>query len=95
MADAGFTDLVSGEEKWPINNWPYCRDVKFLGRCVLDNLYYGLDALFMALLTRYSDMTWQQAVVLTAAARNDLINPDIHAYLILYVFVFFFSFLWK
>ncbi|KIH87705.1 methyltransferase domain containing protein [Sporothrix brasiliensis 5110] len=80
MEEAGFVDIVFAKYKWPTNPWPRDRKMKTIGYWTLANVEPGLEGLFLALLTRGAGMTKEETMVLCAQARNDLRNPNIHAY---------------
>ena len=80
MEEAGFVDIVFQKYKWPTNSWPRDRKMKTLGYWTLANVEPGLEGLFLALLTRGMGMSVEETMVLCAAARKDLRDPDIHAY---------------
>ena len=80
MANAGFVDIVFGKYKWPSNPWPRDRKMKTLGHWTLANIDGGLEGIFLALLTRGMNMTVEDTLLLCAAARKDLHNPNIHSY---------------
>lgn len=79
--DAGFVDVVEQHYQWPINRWPKDEHMKMLGSYWQEDLTRGLEGLSMAALTRGGGLSKEEVLELTAAARKDIPNKKIHAYL--------------
>nr|XP_036582006.1 methyltransferase domain-containing protein [Colletotrichum truncatum]KAF6790563.1 methyltransferase domain-containing protein [Colletotrichum truncatum] len=80
MIEAGFTDVVMQQLKWPTNSWPKERRFKELGICGGENIDQGWEAVCMAPLTRALGWSREEVLVLLAENRKDFRNKDIHAY---------------
>lgn len=80
LAEAGFTNIVQHEYKWPTNDWPKNHDAKQLGMWVHANMSPGLDGLSMMLFTKVLGWSEQEVQVLVALARKDMADRRIHAY---------------
>ena len=79
--EAGFVDVVEKHFQWPINTWPKGQRMKTLGNYYQEDLHRGMEGMSLAVLTRGLGMTREEVVDLTAAAKKDLFNKGIHAYL--------------
>jgi hypothetical protein len=81
MEEAGFVGVVETHFQWPINTWAKGERIKTLGRYWQEDLNRGLEAISMAALTRAGGMTKDEVLELTEAARQDIFNKNIHAYM--------------
>jgi len=79
--EAGFVDVVETHFQWPMNQWAKGADMKILGAYFLEDMKRAVENVSMAALTRGAGMTKEEVEVLTAAARKDLEDKRIHAYL--------------
>lgn len=80
--DAGFVDVTEQHYQWPMNRWPKGEHLKTIGSYWQEDLSSGLESLSMAALTRGGGgMTKDEVLMLTAQARRDIPNKNIHAYL--------------
>jgi hypothetical protein len=80
LEEAGFVDVVEKHFQWPINPWAKGARMKTIGAYCQENILRGMEALSMAVLTRGAGMTKEEVMELTAAAKRDVPNRDIHAY---------------
>jgi hypothetical protein len=85
MADAGFVDIVEKQYYWATNQWVRGKKQKLQARWLQANLQDGLAAWGLSTLSRGFGWSREKIEVLLAKARNDLRNPDIHAYAECYV----------
>ncbi|KAK0702219.1 S-adenosyl-L-methionine-dependent methyltransferase [Lasiosphaeris hirsuta] len=80
LANAGFTDVVQIEYKWPINSWPKDPKHKNVGLWTHENINQGLQALSLMLFTNVLGWTAEEVELLLVQVRKDLKNRKIHAY---------------
>jgi SAM-dependent methyltransferase len=85
MADAGFVDIVDKQYYWATNQWVRGKKQKLQARWLQENLQDGLAAWGLSTLSRGFGWSRERIEVLLAKARNDLKNPNIHAYAECYV----------
>ncbi len=81
LEKAGFVDVVEKRFKWPLNPWPKDKHYKELGVWSFENLNAGLEGLLMAIFTRLLGWTADEVLVFCAAARKQLQDRRIHAYI--------------
>ncbi|KAF5524509.1 Secondary metabolism regulator LAE1 [Colletotrichum aenigma] len=80
MIQAGFTDVVMQQLKWPTSPWPKEKRYKNLGYWGGENIEAGWEAVCMAPLTRALGWSREEVLVLLAQNRQDFRNRDIHSY---------------
>ncbi len=80
LADAGFTNIVLTEYKWPMNPWPKDRKYKELGAWVHENMNESLQALTLALFNRVLSWTPEEIEVFLVDVRKDFRNRQMHGY---------------
>ena len=80
LIDAGFTNVVQEDYKWPINAWPKDRKWKTVGAWSGENILSGLEALSLVLFTKVLGWSVESTTVFCAGVRKDLMNKNIHAY---------------
>ncbi|WDK15021.1 methyltransferase domain-containing protein [Colletotrichum graminicola] len=80
MIDAGFTDVVMQQLKWPINPWPKEKRYKELGAWNSQNMDDGWEAICMAPLTRALGWTREEVLLMMVENRKDFKDRNIHAY---------------
>lgn len=78
---AGFVDVVERRFKWPLNEWPKDPHYKELGIWTKENLNTGLEAILMALFTRYLRWSREQVLVFCEEVRRALKDPRVHGYI--------------
>ncbi|KAM0425851.1 hypothetical protein ACHAPT_008789 [Fusarium lateritium] len=81
LKDAGFVDVVERRYKWPLNQWPKDKYFKELGAWNFENLNNGIEGLLLALLTRFLGWSSEEVLIFCSAARKQLRDPRIHAYI--------------
>ena len=80
MADAGFTNIVRVDSKWPQNPWPKDPHYKRLGQWNMVNTLEGLHGFGARLCIQVLGMGNDEFEVLLAKCRKDIRNTKIHAY---------------
>jgi hypothetical protein len=85
MRKAGFVEVVRIPYKWPIGNWTKRKDLKLLGSMVRDNLFRGVEAMSLALFTRFLGWTPDDVKIFARQVEVDLLNPSYHAYFNVFV----------
>ena len=85
MEAAGFVDIVRVPYKWPMGPWPKLSQQKKLGLWVLENFDMGVEAMCMALFTRFLGWNEEQVRDFAERVRLDFHNPKYHTYFNMYV----------
>lgn len=85
LKDAGFKDVVAERRVWPVGPWPADRLLKEIGSWNYLQINEGLEAFTYALFTRVLGYSQREVDVVCALIRNEMKNPDMHAYFELYV----------
>lgn len=85
LHQAGFVDIVRIPYKWPINEWPREAKWKEVGRRTGINFRSGIEAIMMALLTRYMGWTKEQVEEFSAQVDREWQDTRIHAYFNLWI----------
>lgn len=85
MREAGFVEVVEKSYYWATNGWVRGRQKKLQALWLNENLKEGLPAWGLSTLSRGLGWSRERIEVLIAAAREDLNNPNIHAYAECYV----------
>ncbi|SPO06248.1 related to methyltransferase [Cephalotrichum gorgonifer] len=85
LADAGFVDIHTVEEKWPTNHWPRDPKYKQIGIWNQENILNALQALSLAIFTRPKEqggLGWTAAELelLLVGVRKDMKDRSIHGY---------------
>lgn len=80
MRDAGYSDIVARQVKWPINTWPRDPKHKDLGQWAHENFSWGCESMSLALFTRVLGWSSEEVRVFMAQVRKDLKDRRIHAY---------------
>ncbi|KAK8055160.1 hypothetical protein PG993_000387 [Apiospora rasikravindrae] len=78
---AGLVDVKEETILWPMNPWAKGQRNKEAGLLWMELNKEGLESMTLALLTRYGDMSKDEAMELITMARVDLRDTKIHAYL--------------
>ena len=86
---AGFVDVVEKRFKWPLNEWPKDPYYKELGSWTRENLDVGIEAMLMALFTRFLGWSSDEVLVFCAQFRAAL-ERSVYAWLCSGVSLFFF-----
>lgn len=81
----GFVDIVRIPYKWPINEWPREAKWKEVGRRTAVNFRDGLEAIMMALFTRFMGWTKEQVEDFARAVDREWQDTRCHAYFNLWV----------
>ncbi|TDZ35417.1 Secondary metabolism regulator LAE1 [Colletotrichum spinosum] len=81
MIEAGFTDVVMKQLKWPTNPWPKEDRYKELGVWCRQNMDDGWEGICMAPLTRALGWSREEVLAMLVENRQDFHNRDIHAYI--------------
>lgn len=79
IGNAGFTDIVGQNFKWPIGPWPKDKQLKVLGRLCRAHIDSGLENWTLRLVTTVLGWTAEEVYVLCANVRQDITNPKVHA----------------
>lgn len=77
---AGFVDVVEKRFKWPLNEWPKDPYYKELGSWTRENLDVGIEAMLMALFTRFLGWSSDEVLVFCAQFRAALRDRSMHGY---------------
>jgi hypothetical protein len=85
MAEAGFVDITRVPFMWPINPWPRDEKYKRLGWYTETNFLEGLEAMTLALFTRFLGWTREAVLEFVERVRADFQDTSKHAYFDLYV----------
>ncbi|KAJ4418911.1 hypothetical protein N0V82_005260 [Gnomoniopsis sp. IMI 355080] len=85
LHEAGFVDIVRIPYKWPINEWPREAKWKEVGRRTGINFRSGIEAMMMALLTRYMGWTKEQVEEFSAQVDREWQDTRVHAYFNLWI----------
>ncbi|TDZ26380.1 Secondary metabolism regulator LAE1 [Colletotrichum orbiculare MAFF 240422] len=85
MMEAGFTDIVMQQLKWPTNPWPKEDRYKELGALCRQNMDDGWEGICMAPLTRAFGWSREKVLDMIEENRKDFHNRDIHAYISVWV----------
>lgn len=85
LAEAGFVDISTVQEKWPTNWWPKDKKYKQIGIWNHENMINALGSVSYAIFTRpkaEGGLGWSRAEVevLLAGVRKDMKDTSIHAY---------------
>ncbi|KAJ0350508.1 hypothetical protein KNSL1_003910 [Colletotrichum chrysophilum] len=81
MIEAGFTDVIMQQLKWPTNPWPKEKRYKELGMWGAENMDEGWEAICMAPLTRAFGWTREEVLLMMVQNRKDFHDKNIHAYI--------------
>ncbi|WQF78045.1 Putative S-adenosyl-L-methionine-dependent methyltransferase superfamily [Colletotrichum destructivum] len=87
MEEVGFLNVELRQYKWPMNPWPREERYRVLGLWCLENFSKALEAVCVALFTRVFNWTLVEVNVFLVDVRNDLRNPNYHAYFNIYCLV--------
>jgi hypothetical protein len=85
MRDAGFVDIVRVPFKWPMNGWPKDPKYKQIGKCVQVNFDVGVEAMMLALFTRFMGWTKEEVLAFSSEVRAEFHDPSKHTYFDLFV----------
>ncbi len=86
MRAAGFVDVTRVPFKWPLGPWAKQMEYKRLGNWVLENFDLGVEAMCLALFTRFLDgWTKERVEAFAKEVQAEFHNRDYHAYFNLYV----------
>jgi hypothetical protein len=85
MARAGFVDITRVPFKWPINQWPREEKYKRLGYMTRTNFVSGIEAMTLALFTRFLGWSREGVLEFIERVRADFQDTSKHAYFNLYV----------
>jgi hypothetical protein len=85
MREAGFEDVVERSYYWATNQWVKGKPQKLQALWLQENLQEGLPAWGLSTLSRGLGWSRERIEVMIARARNDLRDPNIHAYAECYV----------
>ncbi|SPO07211.1 uncharacterized protein DNG_09905 [Cephalotrichum gorgonifer] len=80
LAEAGFTDIVHHQFKWPTNRWPKDPNMKELGAWTFENVGRNLYGLSVALFTRGLGWSMEEFEVFLVQVRKEMSDPKIHGY---------------
>lgn len=80
MADAGFIDVHEEIYKVPIGPWAKGRRNKELGIYYRAQFVDAVEPFTMALFTRVLGYTAEEALIIVARVKGDLLNPKLHMY---------------
>lgn len=81
MEEIGFVDIVSTKYKWPTNPWPRDEKHKLIGEWSFANNIEGIEAWYMAPLTRVLGWKKEEVQVFLIDIRKELKDRNIHAYM--------------
>jgi hypothetical protein len=85
MGEAGFVDITRVPFKWPINSWPREEKYKRIGWYAEVNFCMGIEAMTLALFTRFLGWTREAVLEFVERVRADFRDTSKHAYFDLYV----------
>ncbi|KAJ5016270.1 Cytochrome P450 monooxygenase lolP1 [Colletotrichum sp. SAR 10_99] len=85
MIEAGFTDVIMQQLKWPTNPWPKEKRYKELGMWGAENMDEGWEAICMAPLTRAFGWTREEVLLMMVQNRKDFHDKNIHAYISMFL----------
>lgn len=85
MVDTGFVDIVDKKYYWATNQWVRGRKQKLQALLLQENLLDGLAAWGLSTLSRGFGWSREMIETLLTKAREDLKNPNIHAFAECYV----------
>jgi hypothetical protein len=84
MENAGFVDLHEEIYKVPIGPWAKGKRNKELGMYYRAQFVDAVEPFTMALFTRVLKYTAEEAQIVVARVKKDLINPNLHMYVNFY-----------
>jgi hypothetical protein len=85
MADAGFVDIMRVPFKWPINRWPVGSKYKQLGDWTELNFSVGMEAMSLALFTRFLGWSREEVLEMVPYVINEWRDRRRHGYFNLYI----------
>jgi trans-aconitate methyltransferase len=85
MREVGFEDVVEKSYYWATSQWVKGKTQKLQALWLQENLHEGLPAWGLSTLSRGLGWSRERIEVMIANARNDLRDPNIHAYAECYV----------
>jgi len=85
MREAGFEDVVEQSFYWATNKWVKGKKQKVQAMWLQENLHDGFSAWGLGTLSRGLGWSKERIEELIEKARNDLKNPNIHAYAEFYI----------
>lgn len=80
LEEAGFTNVVQHEFKWPINTWPRAQHYKTLGAWSHRNIMEGLEGVSLMLFTNVLGWSAEAVQLFLVQVRKDLANRSYHGY---------------
>jgi hypothetical protein len=83
MKEAGFLDIKETSYLVPLNTWHEDSKLKEVGRWQMANLLGGLEGFSLALFIKHLGWSREELEVFLASVREDIKNPEIHAYMTL------------
>lgn len=83
LETVGYRDIQQEEFFWPVSTWPEEQELKILGKWCRENILNMLFAISIVALTEHQQhsMSVEEVQSLLGRVREDIHNPNIHAYL--------------
>jgi len=85
MHEAGFVDVMRVPFKWPTNQWPADRKHKQIGGMAEINFCVGMEAMSLALFTRFLGWSREQVIEFVATVIPEWRDVRRHGYFNLYI----------
>lgn len=85
MREVGFEHVTERRFHVPINTWARGKKNKLLGALCAQNLSEGVASMSMAAFTRIMGWSREKLEVFLVDVRKNLMNKDIHAYIVVYI----------
>jgi hypothetical protein len=84
MHEIGFEDITERRFYVPTNTWARGKKNKLLGALCTQNLSEGVASMSTAAFTRILGWSREKLEVFLVGVRNDLMDKDIHGYILVY-----------